>query len=85
MCRRHLTERGKNLIPDRMPVPIVDPFELIEIKHDEGHRLARKARPHQQSFALLEESAAVRDAGERIGQRCPLITCSNSILNKAPE
>jgi hypothetical protein len=45
-----------------MTVPVVDPFELIEIKNDEGHRLARKARPHQQSFAPLEESAAVRDS-----------------------
>jgi len=45
-----------------VPVPIVDALEAIEIKHDEGRRLARKTCPRQQPFARLEESATVGDA-----------------------
>ena len=56
---RQPTECGKHLVAGMVPVPVVDALKAIEIKHDEGHRLARKACPLQEPFACLEESAMV--------------------------
>src|ERR1700693_207835 len=53
---RQPTEYGKHLVAGMVPVPIVDVLEAIEIKQDEGCLLARKASPHQQPFAPLEEA-----------------------------
>ena len=59
---RQPTECGKHLVAGMVPVLIVDALKAIEIKHDEGRRLARKACPLQQPFARLEETATVGDA-----------------------
>src|SRR6476620_2592422 len=59
---RQPTECGKHFVAGMVPVPIVDALKAIEIKHDEGRRLARKTCPLQQPFARLEESATVGDA-----------------------
>jgi hypothetical protein len=69
----------------KVPIPIVNTFEAIEIKQDEGHRLARKASPHQQPFAPLEEAATVRSAGQWISHGGAPIACGNPILGEAPE
>jgi hypothetical protein len=46
-----------------IPVPIVDALKAIEIKHNQGRWLARKACPLQQPSACFEETATVGDAG----------------------
>ncbi|MNI60586.1 hypothetical protein D3C73_1158130 [compost metagenome] len=46
-----------------MPMPIVDPFEVIDIQHDDRKRAAFGLQQRQ----LELQAAAVAQAGQRIG------------------
>ena len=69
---RELGDRDEDLVADRVPADVVDALELVDVEHQERHRVAGTARAHQLRAETLVEVAVVVEAGERVGLRLVL-------------
>ena len=65
-CRKHVTEAPQYLISDRVPVPVIDAFEVVQVDHDQAERQVLAAQSRQLSLQRFVEVAAVEQAGQRI-------------------
>ena len=59
----------QHLVADAMPVPVVDPLEVVDVDHDAGERVVVALRAAPLGFERGEEAAAVHAAGQRVGRR----------------
>ena len=64
--------RDEDLVADRVTADVVDALELVDVEHQQRHRVARAARAHQLGAQPLVEDAVVVEAGQRVGLRLVL-------------
>ena len=57
---------AQDLVTGLVTVGIIDAFEIVEIKYQEGNFLAARVRCGDQSVSGLADAAAVEAAGQRI-------------------
>src|ERR1700730_16126843 len=83
---RQPTECGKHFVAGMVPVPIVDALEAIEIKHDEGRRLATQNPSRYPPMSPPPKNpAGGGDASKWTSKGAPPIACGNPILGEASE
>jgi hypothetical protein len=64
-----LGDRHQQLIADRVPERVVDQLESVQIHEQHGHRLTAAVAAHQLVLQAIKQHPAVRQAGQRVGQR----------------
>ena len=69
---RELRDRNEDLVADRVSADVVDALELVDVEHQQRHRVAGAAGTHQLGAQPLVEVAVVVEAGERVGLRLVL-------------
>ena len=62
-----LRERDEDLVADRVPADVVDALELVDVEHQQRHRVAGAARAHELGAQPLVEVAVVVEARQRVG------------------
>ena len=60
-------DRAENGIARFVPVKIINPFEIIKIKHEESKLTLGFAGLHEQFRRIFCDPAAIGEAGQRIG------------------
>ena len=65
-------EALQHLVAARMAEPVVHPLEVVEVGHEQAHRLLLAARPLQLELQRVLEGAAIAQPGQviRVGRRC---------------
>ena len=58
---------GEDLVPGCVPVNVVDPFEVVEVEHQQGHRFVLGGALEERIAEPLVEGAVVPEARERVG------------------
>ena len=56
-------------IADAMPVTVVDPLEVVEIKEEDGNRAEAAPRPRKRVLDPVREERPIGEAGERVVER----------------
>ena len=77
--RHPIGDGDEQLVPDQVPVAVVDQLEPIEVDEEYGHRIPGAQAAEQRVLQPLEEEEPVRETGEGIVQgaavellrRCP--------------
>ena len=75
-------EQAQRLIADRVSVAVIDRLEMVEVEHQHAHPPAALGLPRHHLAGRLEESAAVEQAGHRIGQRGLLVDADGALLGQ---
>ena len=76
----HFGEHLQHAIADGVAEAVVDRFEIVEIEQHHRHRTRIGRLPLELHFAVLQEGAAVGDAGQRIDQRRRLVAIFGALL-----
>ena len=75
-CRQHPVARN-------VPMPVVEALEVVHVEDGQGERVQRAAC--QDSIEPLRQVAAIRESGQRIGQRQPPIRLCDPLRSAQPQ
>ena len=75
-CRQHAVARN-------VPMPVVEALEVVHVEDGQGKRVRRGAR--QDAIEALRQMAAIREPGQRIGQRQPPIRLYGPLRPAQPQ
>ena len=64
---RQLGDRHEDLVADRVSADVVHALELVDVEHQQRHRVAGAARAHELGTQPLVEVAVVVEARKRVG------------------
>ena len=62
-----LAEPDQDLVPDTVPVDVVELLEVVDVEHEDGDRVVRTARARQLGPEAVVEVAVVPEPCERVG------------------
>ena len=77
---RGLGEDLQHLVADRVAEAVVDRLEMIEIDQQHGDRAVARDLLLQQRLGVLQERAAIEQAGERVDHRGGLVAQFGALL-----
>lgn len=75
-CRQHPVARN-------VPMPVVEAFEIVHVEDGQGERMQRV--PRQDTIEALRQMTAIREPGQRIGQRQPPIRLCDPLRPAQPQ